>query len=172
MPSITPSPNTGPNAAMTPDEENVSLSRSICWTSSCRYTMNIGSDSSCGSAPEVSSCWTGSSRRSRASSVYGSRTSPEIASSKEPKSSRSSKSCSMLISSVPFSSLAALGRQRREALQHWLRNDFRREHHCLLCGRQRPRPVPHRALLGYTEHDPRHVVHADGRKNSAGHQQH
>ena len=83
MPSITPSPSTGPNAAMTADDENVSLSRSICWTSSWRYTMNIGSDSSCGSAPDVSSRCTGSSRRSRANSVYGSRTSPDIASSKD-----------------------------------------------------------------------------------------
>ena len=95
MPSITPSPSTGPNAAITAADENVSLSRNICWTSSCRYTMNIGSPSSCGSAPDISSRCTGSSRRSRASSVYGSRTSPEIASSKDPKSSRSSKSCSM-----------------------------------------------------------------------------
>ena len=36
---------------MTPADENVSLSRSICWTSSWRYTMNIGSDSSCGQRP-------------------------------------------------------------------------------------------------------------------------
>src|SRR5215208_5064142 len=54
--------------------------------------MKIGLPSSPG-MPGISMRCTGSSRRSRASSVYGSRTSPDTKSSNSPKSSRSSKSC-------------------------------------------------------------------------------
>src|SRR4030095_650150 len=54
--------------------------------------MKTGLDSSCG-IPEMSRRCTGDVRRARASSVYGSRTSPATASSKLPKSSRSSNSC-------------------------------------------------------------------------------
>src|SRR5687767_15570116 len=47
--------------------------------------------------PDTSSRCTGPLRRTSASPVYGSRTSPETASSKLPKSSRSSNSCNLRI---------------------------------------------------------------------------
>ena len=58
MPSITPWPSTSPKIWITALDENVSLSRNICWMSSCRYTMKTGLPSSPGIA-DMSMRWIG-----------------------------------------------------------------------------------------------------------------
>src|ERR1700682_4153834 len=72
--------------------------------------MKMGLPSSPG-MPGISIFWTGSSRRSRFSSVCGSRTSPDTKASNSPKSSRSSNNCTETAPSSGFNAPRASARQ-------------------------------------------------------------